>query len=60
MGPKGIYISNEEIAFSAFIVEMADCGLLLTSTQVKLKVEQITQKKITPFKNGVLEPFLMY
>ena len=32
---------------------MANCGLPLTPTKVKLKVAEMTKEKIIPFKNGV-------
>ena len=55
MGPRGVFIEKEEESVPCeYIEEKADC-VLLTLIQVKLKVRQITQEKIIPFKNKILE-----
>ena len=54
MGPKGVFKSEEEIALYHYIEEMVDCGLSLSPTQLIIKVGEMTEDTITPFKNGIL------
>ena len=56
MGPKGVLTDEEEFALCEFIQEMREIGHSLTSTQVKIKVEQMIQQKITSFKEGIPRP----
>ena len=59
IGPRGVFIEKEKESVPCeYIEEMADC-VPLTLIQVKLKVRQITQEKIIPFKNKILEKTCM-
>ena len=53
MGPKGVLTIEEETALCHYIEEMVDCGLSLTPTKVKIKVGQMIEERVTPFKNGI-------
>ena len=53
MGPKGVLSEEEEIALCTYIEDMAECGLPLIPSQIKIKVGQMTQGRMTSFKNGI-------
>ena len=59
IGPKGVLANEKEAAFYTCIEEMIDYRLPLTSTMVKIKVGQMIQEKLTPFKNGISSPSWM-
>ena len=53
MRSKSVITKEKEIVLCSYIKEMASCGLPLTPTQIKIKVGQMIQDRITPFKNGI-------
>ena len=55
MGPKTILSKDEEKKLCKYINLMVDWGHPMTSHQLKNKVVEIIQDRITPFKDGILE-----
>ena len=53
MGPRGIITKEEENVLCVYIEDIVDCRLFLVPTQVKIKVGQMTQDRMAPFKNGI-------
>ena len=49
IGPKRVLTKEEELAFCDYIGDMTECGLSMTSTQVKLKMAQMIEDRITTF-----------
>ena len=56
MGPSGVLFTIEEHALCIYIEDMAECGILLTPVQLKIKVGQTTQKRDITFKNKIRGP----
>ena len=52
MGPKTILSKEEEEKLVEYIELMVHWGHPMTPIQVKSKVAEITQERVTPFKNG--------
>ena len=55
MGPNTILIQEEEYQLVDYIQMMVLWGHPMILNQLKFKVAEITQFRITPFKNGILE-----
>ena len=53
MGPKTILTKDEEEKLCEYINVMVDWGHPMTPNQLKSKVAEITQNRVTPFKNGI-------
>ena len=49
MGLLEVLSIAEEHALCVYIEDMAECGLPLIPTQIKIKVGQMTQERDTPF-----------
>ena len=52
-GPQGVLTAEEEKALVVYLDEMIALGHPLNPSQLKLKVAEITQERVTPFKNGI-------
>ena len=52
-GPQGVLTAEEEKALVVYLDEMIALGHPLNQSQLKLKVAEITQERVTPFKNGI-------
>ena len=53
MGLKGILTKDEEEKLVTYMVEMLKLGHPLTSTDLKMKVVEITQLRAMPFKDRI-------
>lgn len=51
--PQGVLTAEEEKALVFYLDEMIALGHFLNQSQLKLKVTEITQKMVTPFKNEI-------
>ena len=55
IGPKGVLITMaEETSLVQYLEEMVRVSCPLNITQLKLKVAEITQTRMTPFTHGIL------
>ena len=59
MGPKTILTKDEEDKLVEYIELMVHWGHLITPMQVNSKVVEITQERVTSFRNGVLGESLL-
>ena len=51
--PKTVLTKQEEGFVIEYIYEMLDVGQPLTPQMLKLKVAEIYQSRVTPFKDGI-------
>ena len=54
MGPKTILSQEEEEKLCEYFDLMVHWGHPMTPTHLRNKVAEITQERVTPFKNGIL------
>ena len=54
MGPKSILTTTEELKLVNCMVEMQNLAYSLTVNELKLKVGEICQERLAPFKDGIL------
>ena len=54
MGPAPTLTKEEEVALIHYLEEMVDLGHLLNPSQLKTKVGEMIQSRLTPFKQGIL------
>ena len=52
-GPQGVLTAEEEQALVGYLDKMIALGHPLNPSQLKLKVAEITQERVTPFKDGI-------
>ena len=52
-GAKGILSREEEDQLAKWLVQMAEWGLEMSPTKLRLKVSEITMNHATPFRNGI-------
>ena len=55
-GPPSIFLVQEEKVLEEYMIEMIDLGHPLSIEQLHLKVALLTQKRPTPFTNGIPRP----
>lgn len=53
IGPKIILTMAKQEVFIKYMEEMVRWGCLLDTSQLKSKVAEITQTRLTPFTNGI-------
>ena len=53
MGPAPTLTKEEEVALIHYLEEMVDLGHLLNPSQLKTKVGEMIQSRLTPFKQGI-------
>ncbi len=46
-------IDEKEVIIVYWIFGMQECGLSITLQQLKLKVAELTQTQVAPFKDGI-------
>ena len=54
IGPQGVLTMQEEADLLQYLEEMVKLVCPLNTTELRAKVVEITQTKVTPFKNGML------
>jgi len=52
-GRQGVLTNKEEEELERYLLQMQDLGYPLTIAQLRLKVVEITQTRVTPFRDGI-------
>ena len=52
-GPPTVLSTSEEKALEEYILKMQENGFPLTMDQLRLKVAEMTQERVTPFRDGI-------
>ncbi len=47
-------MEEEDVTVYKWTLAMRECSLLISLNQLKLKVVEMTQRKVTPFRDGIL------
>ena len=53
-GPPTVFTQSEEKALEEYILKMQEYGYPLSIDQLRLKVAEIIQDRVTPFRDGIL------
>ena len=52
-GPPIVLTKSEEKTLEEYILKMQEYGLPLSMDQLRLKVAEMTQQRVTPFRDGI-------
>jgi hypothetical protein len=53
IGPRGVLTEKKDAIMITWTLVMGECGLSISLQQLKMKVVELTQTKVTPFRNGI-------
>jgi hypothetical protein len=53
MGLASVLIEEGDVITIVWVLGMQECGLSITLQQLKMKLAELTQTRLIPFKHGV-------